>query len=100
MQRVIWTWDEAKNQANKAKHRLTFETACLVFDDSLHQTFADPCETEDRWQTFGMIQHVLIVVVHTDPLVQDGVVLKSGRIISARKATSEERRRFEEQRYG
>lgn len=100
MNRDFWTWDETKNQKNKTKHRLTFETACLVFDDPMHESFADPCETEDRWQTYGMIQGILIVVVHTDPIVQDNSVMRQGRIISARKATSEERRRFEEQNYG
>lgn len=95
-----WEWDDAKNVSNKSKHGLTFETAVLVFDDPLHQTFPDPYEYEERWHTYGFIQHFLIVVVHTDPIVQNGKVVTSGRIISARQATSRERRKFEESIYG
>jgi uncharacterized protein len=96
-----WTWDEAKSRSNKLKHGLTFETAVLVFEDPVHQTYADPYVLEDRWQTFGFIQQILIVVVHTDPVEdEDGQMLAEGRIISARKATSHERTKFEESTYG
>lgn len=96
-----WTWDETKNRSNKLKHGLTFETAILAFHDPVHQTYPDPYEFEERWQTFGFIQQILIVVVHTDPIEhEDGQVLTEGRIISARRATSHERKKFEESTYG
>jgi uncharacterized DUF497 family protein len=29
-------WDERKDWANQAKHKISFELACLVFEDPLH----------------------------------------------------------------
>ena len=68
----------------------------LVFDDPMQQSFADPYDGEVRWQTYGVIQHMLVVVVHTDPVYHAGKIFRPGRIISARKATTRERRAFEE----
>ena len=49
-------WDEAKNRRNLAKHRISFETAKLVFEDPHHLSVHDRVvEGEKRWQTFGMI---------------------------------------------
>ncbi len=49
-------WDEEKNRANLAKHKISFETAKSVFDDpfalSIQDRFVDD---EERWQTSGMI---------------------------------------------
>jgi len=28
-----WIWEERKNAINRRRHRLSFETASLVFDD-------------------------------------------------------------------
>lgn len=36
-----FTWDERKNRANQQKHRISFETAILVFDDPLHVSIQD-----------------------------------------------------------
>jgi uncharacterized protein len=91
-----WTWDEAKNASNKAKHGITFETASLVFQDPLQRCFVDPYEWEERWQTYGLIQHTLVVVVHTEPVYEGGQLTMRGRIISARKATYRERKAFED----
>jgi uncharacterized protein len=38
---VEFTWDEGKNQINRRKHRVSFETAILVFDDPLHVSTQD-----------------------------------------------------------
>lgn len=94
-----WLWDERKDQANLIKHKIPFELAIRVFNDPLHVTVSDPCEDEERWRTFGQIQGVLILVVHTEPDEQAGGRLRPGRIISARRATSNERRLFEETVY-
>ncbi len=88
---MIWTWDDEKNQANKRVHRLTFETAQLVFDDPLSLSRRDPYPHEPRWQTMGAIGGVIVFVVHTWPETDEGV----GRIISARKATAHERQAYE-----
>ena len=87
-----WTWSFAKNRENARKHRLSFETAQLVFDDPHALSRPDPFTGEERWQTVGRIGPVTVLVVHTWPDV-DG---RPGRIISARKATTHERKAYEE----
>ena len=100
MRNLTWVWDQAKSLTNKAKHKLSFELAVLVFEDPYHVSMADPCDEEERWRTYGAIQGVIILVVHTDPVMDGNQVVQSGRIISARKATPHERRLYEEARYG
>ncbi len=87
-----WTWDPAKDEANRQKHRLSFSTAVLVFDDPLALSRLDDYRFEERWQTIGMIDPHTVIVIHTVPESGDG----TARIISARKATSHERRLYEE----
>jgi uncharacterized DUF497 family protein len=91
-----WTWDEAKNQTNKRNHRLSFGTAQLVFDDPLAASRVDPHPDGDRWQTVGAVGSVVLFVVHISPEVDQTTGDAVGRIISARKATSHERRAYEE----
>ena len=98
MDDVDWTWTAWKSERNRAKHKVSFELAVHVFDDPLHLTVEDPFEEEERWRTYGQIQNVLILVVHTEP-VSSGDGRKVGRIISARKATANERRIVEEAIY-
>jgi len=89
-------WDEHKNQRNKIKHKLSFETARLVFDDPLHISVQDRVEDgEERWQTIGMIAGLLVAVVAHTVVgeVDDDMTI---RIISARKADKSERIRYEE----
>ena len=89
-----WAWSDEKNRTNKALHGVGFETAKLVFDDPLALTRHDPHPDGERWQTVGRIGPATVFVVHTWPdLDDDGEV---GRIISARKATLQERRAYEE----
>lgn len=96
-----WAWDLEKDRRNRAKHKLSFRTAQYVFDDPRHVTFDDPFEDEVRWRTLGLIQGMLILVVHTDPVFnEDGDLLTQGRIISARKAAPIERAVYEEHAYG
>ena len=60
-----WTWDKNKNQDNKRKHGLSFETATLIFDDPLMAHCPDPNPNEVRWHTIGMIEGVVVIVAHT-----------------------------------
>lgn len=85
-------WDLTKARTNLRKHGVSFEEASTVFYDELAATGADPdhSDGEDRFVTFGVSSQArLLVVAHTDR--NDGV-----RIISARTATSPERRIYEE----
>ena len=86
-------WDEKKNRANKDKHGLSFELAQEVFDDPLALSRLDRVEDrEERWQTLGMVEGVVLLVAHTVSEESDESVI---RIISARKATRREQKRYE-----
>jgi uncharacterized DUF497 family protein len=66
-----------------------------VFDDPHQLSRPDPDPDEVRWQTVGMAfgsSVAVLLVVHTEGDDQE----RGGRIISARKATSHERRAYEE----
>jgi uncharacterized protein len=89
------TWDERKNRSNAAKHRISFETAALVFDDPQAQSRLERIvEGEERWQTIGSVGGILILFVAHTWHEEDGE--ESVRIISARKATARERTLYEE----
>ncbi len=88
-------WDPAKAATNLRKHRISFETAIRVFSDPLALSEHDRIEGyEQRWQTLGMVDGiVLLLVAHS--LREDGDI-DVIRIISARRATQTERRRYEQ----
>lgn len=87
-----WSWDLGKDASNQAKHGVSFELAVEVFNDPLHLSDADPHPDGDRWATIGRAGPATLLVVHT----LDEPHLASGRIISARRATNHERKRYEE----
>lgn len=91
-------WDEAKNSLNLMKHGISFEAAALVFDDPHALSYQDrEIDGEKRWQTMGIIGgSVTILVAHTYRYEDGEEVI---RMISARKATSSERRAYEEGRW-
>ena len=92
-----FTWDEAKNRANQAKHGLSFETARRVFDDPDHLSVQDRIEGgEERWQTLGRIGAVVVVLVAHTWTYHDDTGEETIRLISARKATRRERERYEQ----
>jgi uncharacterized protein len=93
---LLWIWDENKSRSNALKHGLDFETARLVFDDPLAVSRMDSYPDEGRWQTVGVIDRVTIIVVHTMPVPDLESDEEIGRIISARKATRQERMAYEE----
>jgi uncharacterized DUF497 family protein len=85
-------WDKGKNRRNLAKHKISFETASLVFDDpSAHSIQDRVVEGEDRWQTVGMVSGAVLIVAHT---YRDEAGDEVIRLISARKAIASERRAY------
>ena len=85
-------WDSKKSQSNKRKHGITFEEASTIFGDPLSITIHDPAHSigEDRFVTIGTsVNDKLIVVAHTE---RNDII----RIISARKATRNEKRQYEQ----
>ena len=84
-------WDDAKADANFRKHGVTFAEAMTVFGDPLTLTGYDPdhSDSEDRYVTMGLsVEGRLLIVSHTDR--EDRI-----RIISAREASSRERKDYE-----
>ena len=86
---------EEKNRRNRAKHKVSFESAVLVFDDpnalSLQDRFV---AGEERWQTLGLVGGMVILLVAHTFYEENGEEIV--RIISARKATPGERRIYVE----
>lgn len=78
-------WDEQKNQLNKAKHGVSFETAAYVFFDENHIEMYDfeHSVDEDRYIAIGRVGEVLFVVFTERK--------EKIRLISARLATEKER---------
>jgi len=85
-------WDQNKALSNLEKHGVAFEEAATAFGDPLSLTIEDPVhsEEENRFILIGQaITNRLLVVVHTEQ--HDRI-----RIISARMATKQEIRTYEQ----
>lgn len=90
---MIFQWDEKKNIKNIAKHGISFEDARFAFADPLSITREDHFHDEERSQLIGQIGRTLLVVVIYTTRQPDGELII--RLISARPATSAERRAYE-----
>ena len=94
-------WDAAKAESNLRKHGVSFETAIRTFADPFALTEQDRIEEgEKRWQTIGIVEgYFLLLVAHTvKDENEDGQMREIVRIISARRAESKERIRYEQNR--
>jgi uncharacterized protein len=90
-------WDEAKSRLNLAKHGVSFARAKLVFEDPAQLSEPDPCESEERWRTLGLVNGtVILMVAHTIREDENGE--EEIRIISARKAKQSETEAYESRR--
>ena len=87
-------WDPAKERKNIHKHEVSFEEASSIFDDPIFITLIDEEHStdEERYITIGLSnKNRLLLVAHTE---RAGCI----RIISARKATKNEEKFYEETR--
>ena len=94
MDTISFEWDENKNAINKRKHQISFEEAQTVFYDDEALVIDDPehSEQEERFIILGMSTRAnLLVVCHC--YRQSETVI---RIISARKATKNEAKQYNE----
>jgi len=82
-------WDETKSKCNRRKHGVSFEEAQTVFSDEHALFMADPdhSEAEDRFLLLGLSSLLRALVICHCYREHDDLI----RIISARKADSEER---------
>lgn len=90
-------WNEAKNAANQRKYGIAFDEASRAFDDPVCLSTPDRIKDgEQRWHTFGRVGSVLLIVTHTvREEDEDGELVETIRIISARKTSPRETRRYE-----
>lgn len=95
---IKFEWDPIKAKTNVEKHHLSFETALLVFADPYAISEQDRVvDGEKRWQTIGLVNgSLLVLVAHTIKEEKDET--ETIRIISARKAAANERKRYEKNR--
>ena len=87
---MAFEWDPAKAQANRRKHGVAFPDAIGAFEDPAAATHPDPHPDEERFVTLGADFFGRIVVVSW-AWRRDDI-----RLISARLATSRERRQYQE----
>jgi hypothetical protein len=84
-------WDEEKATENFAKHGVTFATASQAFKDPFAVEWRDDRFDygEERFNILGMVENRLLSVAYT-------VRAERARIISARRAEPNERRKYHE----
>ena len=89
MKSLRFKWDEEKNRENQRKHGVSFVEAQTVFFDENAVEFYDDehSEWEDRFLLLGISTKMRVLLV-CHCLRESGSII---RIISARKATKNER---------
>ncbi|NLZ66850.1 MAG: BrnT family toxin [Clostridiaceae bacterium] len=89
MEMIRFEWDEDKNKLNQRKHGLSFEEASTVFADPGAILFDDPDHSleEERFLIIGLSENERFCVVSHCYRDKNSVI----RLISARKATKNER---------
>ncbi|MBU2570858.1 MAG: BrnT family toxin [Gammaproteobacteria bacterium] len=88
-----YEWDENKAAANLSKHGVSFAEAKTVFDDPLYVDFYDPDHSyvEHRFILLGeSVQGRLLFVSYME---RNNII----RLISAREATTSERKAYEQE---
>ncbi len=92
MSNIRFVWDPKKAEANQRKHGVSFDEACSVFYDEDAQLKADPdhSQDEDRFILLGQSAKMRVLIVCHCYRESDDLI----RIISARRATKNERRSY------
>jgi uncharacterized DUF497 family protein len=90
--KLSFEWDPEKAEKNIRKHEVHFDEASTVFDDPMFITLLDEehSNDEERYITIGISNNNrLLLVAHSE---RDDRI----RIISARKATKNEEKFYQE----
>jgi len=84
-------WDENKNVTNIRKHKIDFIDVPHVFENAMLIDYDNTQDYgEERWIGIGLLLNIVVVVVFTER--NNNTI----RIISARKANRNERKRYYE----
>jgi uncharacterized protein len=86
---VEFEWDEAKRESNIGKHGIDFRDVRPLFDGRSVLRYESHRAGEQRTLSVGQVDTVIYAVAST---LRDGRV----RIISARRASQDERRAYRE----
>jgi uncharacterized protein len=87
---VNFTWEPRKAASNRRKHGVSLEEAATVFADPLALAIEDDLDP-GRTLLLSMSDRLRVLLVVHIELADETI-----RLISARRATSHERRRYEE----
>ena len=92
MKTISFIWDKNKADENHKKHKIPFEEAQTVFTDPNARMIFDSehSEEEDRFILLGISSALRLLVVCHCYRENDMVI----RIVSARKATKQERKQY------
>lgn len=93
---MSFEWDEPKNLRNDLKHDIRFEEAVVIWEDTSTQEFFDEDHSEEeRYIKIGLNPYRgILMVVFCERVTGEGE--EKIRIISARRATYNERKVYEE----
>ncbi len=94
MNTIKFDWDKNKAIRNLTKHKVSFEEAQSVFDDDFARLIPDPdhSEEEERFILLGLSCSLkILIVVHCYKDKENSI-----RLISARKATKPESKKYKE----
>ena len=85
-------WDERKNRENQRKHKVSFKEAQTVFFDENAVEFCDDPHSgsEERFLLLGVSAKLRVLMICHCLREEESVI----RIISARKATKNEKREY------
>ena len=92
---MLFTWNDEKEQLNIRKHGVDFRAAASVFIDKdaiIEYNSVDVYTGEERWDTIGILNGALLFVVYVERVTLHNSDII--RIISARRAVKEERKRY------
>jgi uncharacterized DUF497 family protein len=90
---VEFEWNQDKARSNEEKHGIGFAEAATVFGDPFELTISDPdhSEGEYRYLSIGRSNLGKLLVVSYTEREQNHI-----RIISARRATKQEHKQYEQ----
>ncbi|QTA83106.1 Putative toxin-antitoxin system, toxin component, type II BrnT [Desulfonema limicola] len=92
---LTFEWDKDKSLKNFKKHKISFEEGKTIFNDPFLLTFPDINHSSDEMRYVNIGQSAsgkTLIVIHTER--QETI-----RIISCRKAVSNERKAYEKQSF-
>ncbi|MFZ5868721.1 MAG: BrnT family toxin [Thermodesulfobacteriota bacterium] len=92
LQDCLFTWDSRKAKENLKKHGVSFEEACEVFFYPYYEMLNASVAEQERWAFVGYSKGGRLLYVVAVEQTEE-----AWRIVSAREATPQERKRYEKE---